>query len=105
LVYLDPDLVQVDSVAFMRQASEALGSQDVSRTGPAILRLYSGRFAPEFEYEDWASDWRTLLHAQFLHLSHATAASLLGTNRVQAAIEVLTNASSLTALRSRYGRR
>jgi DNA-binding SARP family transcriptional activator len=98
LVYLDSDLVQVDSVAFMRQASDALGSQDVSRIGPAILRLYSGRFAPEFEYEDWASDWRTLLHAQFLHLSHATAASLLGTNKVEPAIEVLTNAVELDGL-------
>jgi ATP/maltotriose-dependent transcriptional regulator MalT len=98
LIYLDPELVQVDSVSFMRQATDALGSPDVSRRGPAILRLYSGRFAPEFEYEDWASDWRTLLHAQFLHLSHATAASLLATNRIQPAIEVLTNAVELDGL-------
>ena len=98
LVYLDPELVQVDSVAFMRQASEALGSSDVTRNGPAILRLYTGRFAPEFEYEDWAEDWRTLLHAQFLHLSQATAASLLAARRVQPAIEVLTHAVEIDGL-------
>jgi DNA-binding SARP family transcriptional activator len=98
LVYLDPELVQVDSVSFMRQASDALGYADVSRKGPAILRLYLGRFAPEFEYEDWAADWRTLLHAQFLHLSHATAASFLVTNRLQPAIEILTNAVEIDGL-------
>jgi DNA-binding SARP family transcriptional activator len=98
LVYLDSELVQVDSVAFMRQASDALGSTDVFRRGPAILRLYTGRFAPEFEYEDWASDWRTLLHAQFLHLTHATAAALIATNRIQPAVEVLTNAVELDGL-------
>jgi DNA-binding SARP family transcriptional activator len=98
LVYLDPELVQVDSVAFMRQAAEALKSSDVSRVGPAILRLYTGRFAPEFEYEDWAADWRTLLHAQFLHLSQATAASLLVADRNQPAIEVLTHAVEIDSL-------
>ena len=95
LIYLDPELVQVDSIAFMRQAA-GLSSPDVSRTGPSITRLYTGRFAPEFEYEDWAEDWRTLVHAQFLHLSQATAAALLATERVQAAIDVLSRASSWT---------
>jgi DNA-binding SARP family transcriptional activator len=98
LVYLDPDLVQIDSVAFVRQATEALGSTDVSRTGPSITRLYTGRFAPEFEYEDWAEDWRTLVHAQFLRLCHATAAALLASGRVQSAIDVLTRAVELDPL-------
>ena len=98
LVYLDPDLVQVDSVAFVRQAAEALGSTDVARAGPSIARLYTGRFAPEFEYEDWAEDWRTLVHAQFLRLSQATAAALLAAGRVQAAIDVLSRAVELDPL-------
>ena len=98
LIYLDPELVQVDSIAFMRQATEALKSADLSRTGPSITRLYTGRFAPEFEYEDWAEDWRTLVHAQFLHLSQATAAALLAGDRVQAAIDVLSRVIELDPL-------
>ena len=98
LLYLDSELVQVDSVAFLRQASDTLGSADVSRTGPAILKLYTGRFAPEFEYEDWATDWRTLLHAQFLRLTQVTAAALLKSGRVQPAIDVLTHAIEMDAL-------
>ena len=92
LIYLDPELVQVDSVAFMRQATEALASPDLARVGPTIASLYGGRFAPEFEYEDWAEDWRTLLHAQFLLLSQASAAALMRAQKTQAAIEVLSRA-------------
>ena len=92
VIYLDPELVQVDSVAFMRQATDALASADPGRSGVAIAGLYAGRFAPEFEYEDWAEDWRTLLHAQFLRLSQVTSAALLSSKKLQAAIEVLTRA-------------
>jgi DNA-binding SARP family transcriptional activator len=92
IVYLDPELVQVDSVAFMRQASEALASRNPTDVGASITRLYTGRFAPEFEYEDWAEDWRTLLHAQFLRLSQVAATGLFRAGRYQDAIEVLMRA-------------
>jgi DNA-binding SARP family transcriptional activator len=98
LIYLDPELVQVDSVAFMRQATEALASGDVGRNGPSITKLYLGRFAPEFEYEDWADDWRTLLHTQFLLLSQSTAAALVAVGMEQSAIEVMTRAIEIDAL-------
>jgi DNA-binding SARP family transcriptional activator len=98
LIYLDPELVQVDSVAFMRQATEALNSPDLARVGPGIARLYGGHFAPEFEYEDWAADWRTLVHGQFLHLSQATAAALLAAGRTQHAIDVLSRAVEIDSL-------
>ena len=38
LLYLDPELVQVDSVAFLRQADDALKSTDTGRVGKSILR-------------------------------------------------------------------
>ena len=98
LIYLDPELVQIDSVAFVRQATEALNSADVARAGPSITRLYGGRFAPEFEYEDWAEDWRTLVHAEFLLLSQATAVALLASERTQTAIDVLARAIELDPL-------
>ena len=33
-----------------------------------MLALYRGHFAPEFEYEEWADEWRTHLHTTYLHL-------------------------------------
>ena len=39
----------------------------------ASSERYAGRFAPEFEYEEWAIGWRDRLHALYLHLVHATA--------------------------------
>jgi DNA-binding SARP family transcriptional activator len=92
VMYLDAELVQVDSVAFVRQATEALNSNDLASVGPSIARLYQGRFAPEFEYEDWAEDWRTLVHAHYLRLCQATAGALLTANRAQAAVDVLSRA-------------
>ena len=97
-LYLDPELVQVDSVAFMRLAADAFNSKDVAGRGAVVSRLYAGRFAPEFEYEDWAGDWRTLVHAQFLRLSQVTAAELLASHRTQSAIDVLQRAVELDNL-------
>ena len=98
IIYLDPELVQVDSVAFMRQATEAMASADPAPTGVSIARLYAGRFAPEFEYEDWAEDWRTLVHGQFLRLSQATAAGLTKSGAIHAAIDVLTRAVEIDGM-------
>jgi DNA-binding SARP family transcriptional activator len=92
LVYLDAELVQVDSIAFVRQATEVLSSSDLANVGPSIVRLYAGRFAPEFEYEDWAEDWRTLVHAHYLRLCQATAGALVAANRGQGAVDVLSRA-------------
>jgi len=97
-VYLDPELVQVDSIAFMRQASDALSSRSPFDLGASIPGLYAGRFAPEFEYEDWAEDWRTLLHAQYLRLVQVTATALVKVGRLQETIEVLTRAVEIDAL-------
>jgi LuxR family maltose regulon positive regulatory protein len=92
LVYLDPDLVQVDSVAFLRQATAAIASHDLAQKGPELFRLYTGRFAPEFEYEEWAADWRALVHTTFLHLAHATASALSAEGRPARSAEILTRA-------------
>jgi DNA-binding SARP family transcriptional activator len=97
-VYLDPELVHVDSVAFMRQATAALESTSIAGPGLPAARLYAGRFAPEFEYEDWADSWRTLVHAQFLRLSQLTAGDLLKAGQAQAGIEVLTRAVEIDGM-------
>ena len=90
LVYLDPDLFQVDSVAFARQSADIVGAGTAGSRGPEMLALYRGHFAPEFEYEDWASEWRTHVHTSYLHLAHATSTDLIGEGRYGEVVEVLT---------------
>jgi DNA-binding SARP family transcriptional activator len=89
LVRLDSDLFQVDSIAFARQAASVLASGSAVTRGPGMLELYAGRFAPEFEYEDWADDWRTSLHATYLRLAHATADGLIAEHRYGEVVDVL----------------
>ena len=90
LVYLDPVLFQVDSVAFARQSADIVGAGTAGSRGPEMLALYRGHFAPEFEYEDWASEWRTHVHTSYLHLDHATSTDLIGEGRYGEVVEVLT---------------
>jgi ATP/maltotriose-dependent transcriptional regulator MalT/DNA-binding SARP family transcriptional activator len=89
VVRLDGDLFQIDSVAFARQAAEILSAGDAAEKGPRMLALYKGHFAPEFEYEEWAEEWRTHLHSTFLRLAHATADGLVRQKRFATASDVL----------------
>jgi ATP/maltotriose-dependent transcriptional regulator MalT/DNA-binding SARP family transcriptional activator len=71
LVSLDPDLVTADSVRFMESARRAMsGRIDLAQAG-AVLDMYRGRFATDFEYEEWAQSWMTRVHAVFLHFARA----------------------------------
>lgn len=95
MVRLDEDLFQIDSVAFSRQATNILSSGTAVARGSELLGLYKGRFAPEFEYEEWAEEWRTHLHATYLHLAHATSRALLDEHRFGEAVEVLNPVAAL----------
>ena len=97
LVFLDADMFQVDSVAFARQASEVVTKPDLAHKGPPLLGLYTGRFAPEFEYEDWALEWRNHVHGLYLHLAQSTAQELDRSSDTHGAIAVLTNAVGVDA--------
>jgi DNA-binding SARP family transcriptional activator len=92
VVFLDPELVQVDSAAFFRQISAALVSQSLAETGVPILRDYTAKFALDFEYEEWSIAWREQLHALFLQASQATAEALIAAGRHQLAIDVVERA-------------
>jgi DNA-binding SARP family transcriptional activator len=98
LVFLDEEMFQVDSVAFNRQAADILKSGEAANRGPELLSLYRGRFAPEFEYEEWAESWRTALHGTYLHLAHRTATELGRSGRLWEATEVLTPVVSIDPL-------
>jgi DNA-binding SARP family transcriptional activator len=90
LVRLDGDLFQVDSVAFARQAADIIGAGTAASRGSEMLALYRGHFAPEFEYEEWADEWRTHLHTTYLHLAHATSSALIVERRYGEVVEALT---------------
>lgn len=88
LVYLESSLVHIDSVAFSRQAREMLSRHIESADALSLLRSYRGRFAPEFEYEDWAMAWREQVHGAFLELTEQVARSrlALGAGDIAAAV-------------------
>ncbi len=89
MVYLDSEMFQVDSVAFYRQVSEILKSGRARDRGPEMLKLYQGKFAAEFEYEEWAESWRTQLHGAYLHLAQTTAQVLVREGLYTDAVDVL----------------
>ncbi|HJW75908.1 MAG TPA: BTAD domain-containing putative transcriptional regulator, partial [Thermoleophilia bacterium] len=55
---------------------------------PELLRAYSGRYALDFMYEDWASDYRDTLHAAVLAAIEHAIAIALGTGDYDRAIEL-----------------
>jgi DNA-binding SARP family transcriptional activator len=67
IVWLDPLLVQSRSAV-----SAALIAEYARQPDPEIVRRltesYIGRFALDFAYEDWASDFRESLHVGYLHV-------------------------------------
>ena len=71
-----------DSVPHERLDHGELGVADIG------LHL-RGHFAPEFEYEEWASEWRSSLHGSYLHLAHATALALVEAGRYVETIDAL----------------
>lgn len=89
MVYLDTDLVQVDSAAFLRQSAEILASDNIAERGSVLLRQYAGSFAPEFEYEEWSMAWRDRVHSTFLQLVQATSEALLACGSARQAADVL----------------
>lgn len=89
LVWLDQAKIRIASCLFAAGAARALRGIEAD-PGPAriALRSYSGRFAAEFEYEDWAQDWRDHLHSSFLHLGRSLQRVLAVSGALREAVEV-----------------
>ena len=67
VVWLDPDLVTSRSVTcrrLLRDFPPRPTPDDVDR----LTRAYRGRFALDFEYEEWAASYRDKLHATYLEI-------------------------------------
>jgi DNA-binding SARP family transcriptional activator len=66
VVWLDAHLSIVASVSFANAVRAEMATTLNVDHALEIVDQYHGRFCPEFEYEEWASSWRTRVHALFL---------------------------------------
>ena len=67
VIWLDPDLVtsrSVDCRRLVRDLPSRPSPDDVER----LTQIYQGRFALDFEYEEWAGAYRDSLHAAYLEI-------------------------------------
>jgi DNA-binding SARP family transcriptional activator len=67
LVWLDPQLVDSRSVR-CRNLIRTLSSHPTPDEVERLVSLYRGRFALDFQYEEWASAYRDSLHAAYLEI-------------------------------------
>lgn len=104
LVWLDSRLVTADSITFDKAVAALRTSTDPDAAMMAI-ELYKGRFAPEFEYEEWAISWRDRLHSRYLSLVEQTGLALVERRRTREAIEVLHRALAIDSNAIEFERR
>jgi DNA-binding SARP family transcriptional activator len=67
LLWLDEELIAADS----RDCADLVAVYERSRDAATAMELalkYASRFALDFAYEDWASDFREWLHVAWLHV-------------------------------------
>jgi DNA-binding SARP family transcriptional activator len=67
VIWLDPDLISGRSIACRRLIfglPDRPSPDDVER----LVAAYRGRFALDFEYEEWAATYRDSLHAAYLEI-------------------------------------
>jgi DNA-binding SARP family transcriptional activator len=67
VVWLDSDLVSSRSVE-CRQLIRDLPNRPAPADVDRLTRMYRGRFALDFEYEEWAEAYRDTLHATYLEI-------------------------------------
>ena len=93
VVSLNPELFDSSSRRCWRLLAESRRSG--SRSARLLLDLYFGRFAVDFLYEEWATDYREHLHAAVLSTVEAEIRAALGTGDYDEAIDL---AQSLLAI-------
>jgi len=111
LVWLDRELITSRSIR-CREIIRAMGPEPGPDEVEELSRFYRGSFAMDFEYEDWAADYRSSLHARYLQvIEHAVAADMAAGQYERAAawarraIEVDPGADAIEAMLVRLYRR
>ena len=77
LVSLDSDLVRTDSQDFIDSVNSIGRSPEDAANVVNVVRRYTGHFAPEFEYEEWAISWRSRLRSSLLELVQTSLGELV----------------------------
>jgi DNA-binding SARP family transcriptional activator len=87
LIWLDSDLVSSRSndCRVLIKALPAVPTPDQVQN---LADLYAGRFALDFEYEEWASPYREWLHASFLEVMERAVASDIETGHFDRGIRL-----------------
>ncbi len=87
LLWLDPELVDSDSNA-CRIAIEQARKSSMWATIDEVSQIYQGRFAIDFEYEDWSASYRDNLHASYLEVIERAVEDETRAARFDRAIEL-----------------
>ena len=102
LIWLDPGLVASRSNECRRLIKVMPGLPTMDQVS-RLTETYRGRFALDFEYEEWATPYREWLHASFLEIVERAVTSILKRDTSSAASillgESLTSITPLTASR------
>jgi len=88
LVWLDASLVSADSVDFLAEARRMRAAGSPGEMALDLIGKYSGHFAPEFEYEEWAISWRSRLRSTLLDTAHSAIGACISSNRLDLARDV-----------------
>ena len=87
LIWLDTDLVSSRSNE-CRSLIRALPAVPTPNQVQGLAELYVGRFALDFEYEEWASPYRDWLHASFLEVVERALANDIETGHFDRGIRL-----------------
>jgi len=87
LIWLDAALIDSRSRTCRNLIRSLSGTSDPERV-LELARRYSGRFAIDFTYDDWAGDYRDSLHAAYLRVVEAAIRSDLDSGHYDRGIEL-----------------
>jgi DNA-binding SARP family transcriptional activator len=87
LVFLDGDLVTSASGICARLIA-SYDREPTPETAGQLAETYAGRFAADFSYEEWASDYRDWLHVAYLQIIETEIAADVASGRYLAALRL-----------------
>ena len=96
VIWLDPELI-TSSSSTCAQMIRRIGSSPTPDQVEALSAAYQGRFALDFEYEDWAASFRDWLHASYLQVVEHALASDLGGGQFDRGIRIARRALEVDA--------
>lgn len=88
IIWLDPALVTVQSRQARDLIRRAAPGNDDPETVLELASTYTGRFAINFTYEDWAADYRDALHAAYLRIIERAIRSDIGSGHYDRGIVI-----------------